>query len=388
MRVCPACKVQNSDDSQFCFKCGTNLVEFEEAQEKQETNNYWGKHALLHKLGFLSVIIVLISASMFFFLHKKFSKFTSQKQLSIKVLDQSYVDTLVDSYLDKDVLANKKNSGAIGIGDKIYLLVVTEMRGVNRSKLYEIRDGLAIDYKVQGDLPVFRGDDDKLLIKDVTNGGIPEFIYYSTSKSDVNRSFYWTIINMPKKEIAEGDYIVPTEIYANSHISLNTVADGNESYKDYILNQIASKEKEILSENSNDADKDATRKLLIDYWIHHNGMDCSKLLSPCKVQLLWISFGNESDIFNMTMNAEVENGKYKVVALAKDGVYLIEKLNSKVALIYLPENSAGQIKKVNIVGDKILLYREGKRESNLPIVFDIKETVLKKGKNIDQDEGE
>ena len=206
------------------------------------------------------------------------------------------MDTLVDSYLDKDILANGKKSGAIAIGDKIYLLVVTEMRGVNRSKLYEIRNNLAIDYKIEGDLPVFRGDDDKLLIQDVTNDGIPEFIYYSASKSNDNRSFYWTIINIPKKEIAEGDYIIPTEIYANSHISLNTVADGNESYKDYILNQIASKEKEILSENSNDADKDATRKLLIDYWMHHNGMDCSKLLSPCKVQLLWISFGNESDI--------------------------------------------------------------------------------------------
>ena len=332
--------------------------------------------------------MLLIFVGVFFFLNKKSSKFTSQKQTSIKVLDQSYVDTLVDSYLDKDVLANGKKSGAIAIGDKIYLLVVTEMRGVNRSKLYEIRNNLAIDYKIEGDLPVFRGDDDKLLIQDVTNDGIPEFIYYSTSKSNDNRSFYWTIINIPKKEIAKGDYIIPSEIYANSHISLNTVADGNEGYKDYILNQIASKEKEILSENSNDADKDATHKLLIDYWMHHNGMDCSKLLSPCKVQLLWISFRDESDIFNLTKNAEVENSKYKVVALAKDGVYLIDKSNSKVALIYLPENSAGQIKKVNIVGDKVALYRESKRESNLPIVFDLKETSLKKVKNINQEEEE
>ena len=43
------------------------------------------------------------------------------------------------------------------------------------------------------------------------------------------------------------------------------------------------------------------------------------------------------DILNVPKNAEVENSKYKVVALAKDGVYLIEKSNGKVALIYLPE---------------------------------------------------
>ena len=294
----------------------------------------------------------------------------------------------MDNYLDKDILANRKKSGAIGIGDKIYLLVVTEMRGVNRSKLYEICNNLAIDYKIEGDLPVFRGNDDKLLIQDVTKDGIPEFIYYSSNKSNDNRSFYWTIINIPKKEIAEGDYIIPTEIYDNSHISLNAVADGNESYKDYILNQIASKEKEIISENGVDADKDATRKLLIDYWMHQNGMDCSKLLLPCKVQLLWISFSNESDILNVPKNAEVENSNYKVVALAKDGVYLIDKSNSKVALIYLPENSAGQIKKVNIVGDKVVLYRDTKKESNLPVVFDIKETSLKKVKNINQEEEE
>ena len=287
MKICPACKVQNSDDSQFCSKCGTNLVD--DPKGNQETANYWINHKYFHRVGLLTIIIFLICAGVFFFLNKRLSKSTSQTP--IKVLDQSYVDTLVDGYLDKDILANGKKSSAIAIGDKIYLLVVTEMRGVNRSKLYEIRNNLAIDYKIEGDLPVFRGDDDKLLIQDVTSDGIPEFIYYSASKSDVNRSFYWTIINIPKKEIAKGDYIIPTEIYANSHISLNTVADGNESYKDYILNQIASKEKEILSENSNDADKDATRKLLIDYWMHHNGMDCSKtsitLQSPITMDIFW-----------------------------------------------------------------------------------------------------
>ena len=376
MKVCPACKVQYFDDSQFCSKCGTNLVE--EAQEKQETTNYWKNNKYFNKLWLLSILILFIFVGVLFFLDKKSSKYTSQKQTSIKVLDQSYVDTLVDSYLDKDVLANGKKSGAIGIGDKIYLLVVTEMRGVNKSKLYEIRDNLAIDYKIEGDLPVFRGDDDKLLIQDVTNDGIPEFIYYSASKSNDNRSFYWTIINIPKKESAKADYIIPTEIYANSHISLNTVADGNEGYKDYIFNQIASKEKEILSENSKDSDKDATFKLLIDYWMHHNGMDCSKLLSPCKVQLLWISFSNESDILNVPKNAEVENSKYKVVAVAKDGVYLIDKSNNKVALIYLPESSAGQIKKVNIVGDKVVLYRDTKKEGNLPVVLILKKHRSKK----------
>ena len=384
MKVCPACQVQNSDNSHFCSKCGINLVE--QPWGNREAPNYWINHRYFHRVGLLTILILLICAGAFFFLNKRPSKSTSKTPM--KVLDQSYVDTLVDNYLDKDVLANRKNSGAIAIGDKIYLLVVTEMRGVNRSKLYEIRDGLAIDYKIEGDLPVFRGDDDKLLIQDVTNDGIPEFIYYSTSKSDDNRSFYWTIVNIPKKEIAEGDYVIPTEIYASSHISLNTVADGNDSYKDYILNQIASKEKEILSENGNNTDKDATRKLLIDYWMHHNGMDCSRLVSPCKVQLLWISFSNESDILNVPKNAEVENSNYKVVALSKDGVYLIDKSNSKVALIYLPENSAGQIKKVNIVGDKVVLYRDTKKESNLPVVFDIKETSLKKVKNIDQDEEE
>ena len=386
MKICPSCKDQNSDDNQFCSRCGTNLVE--EVQEKQETTYYRKNNKFFSKLWLLSIIIVLISIAVFFFLHKESSKFTSQKQTPIKVLDKSYVDTLVDSYLEKDVLANGKKSGAIAIGDKIYLLVVTEIRGVNRSKLYEIRNNLAIDYKIEGDLPVFRGDDDKLLIQDVTNDGIPEFIYYSASKSNDNRSFYWSIINIPKRENAQGDYVIPSEIYANNHIALNTMADGNEGYKDYILNQIAAKEKEILSENSKDADKDATQKLLIDYWMHHNGMDCSKLISPCKVQLLWISFKDESDIFNLTKNAEVENSKYKVVALAKDGVYLIDKSNNKVALIYLPENSAGQIKKVNIVGDKVALYRESKRESNLPVVFDIKETSLKKVKNINQEEEE
>jgi hypothetical protein len=386
MKICPSCKVQYSGESQFCSRCGTNLVE--EPGEKQETTNYWEKYTLLHKLGLLGVIIVLISVGIFFVLTKKSSKFTSHQQTSVKVLDQSYVDTLVDNYLEKDVLANERKSGAIGIGDKIYLLVVTEMRGVNRSKLYEIRNNLAIDYKIEGDLPVFRGDDDKLLIKDVTNDGIPEFIYYSSTKSNDNRSFYWTIINILKKEIAEGDYVIPSEIYGNSHISLNTVADGNESYKDYILNRVASKENEILSENNDDADKDATHKLLVDYWMHHNGMDCSKLLSPCKVQLLWISFSNESDILNVPKNAEVENSNYKVDALSKDGVYLIDKSNSKVALIYLPEDRSGQIKKVNIVGDKVVLYRETKKDGNLPVVFDIKETSLKKVKNINQDEEE
>ncbi len=84
----------------------------------------------------------------------------------------------------------------------------------------------------------------------------------------------------------------------------------------------------------------------------------------------------------------MENSEYKVVALAKDGVYLIDKSNSKVALIYLPESSAGQIKKMNIVGDKVVLYKDTKKDSNLPVVLDIKETSLKKVKNIDQDEEE
>ena len=158
-------------------------------QGKQETTNYWKNQDLLLKLGLLTIIIVLICVGVFFFLNKRQSKSISQNKTPIKVLDQSYVDTLVDSYLDKDALANRKRSGAIGIGDRIYLLVVTEMRGVNRSRLYEIRNNLAIDYKIQGDLPVFVGEDDKLSIQDIKGDGIPEFLYYSSLRSNHNRSF-------------------------------------------------------------------------------------------------------------------------------------------------------------------------------------------------------
>jgi hypothetical protein len=384
MKVCPSCKVRYSDDNQFCSRCGTSLVE--EPREKQETNNYWKNQDLLLKLGLLTIIIVLICVGVFFFLNKRQGKSISQNKTPINVLDQSYVDILVDSYLDKDALANRKRSGAIGIGDRIYLLVITEMRGVNRSILYEIRNNLAIDYKIKGDLPVFVGEDDKLSIQDITGDGIPEFLYYSSLKSNHNRSFTWSIINIAKREIAEGDYTISDEIYGNNHISLNSVADNNEIYKNYILSQMDSKKKEISTEESDNTVKDATHKLLVDYWIKNNGIDCSKLMSPCKIQLLWIHFANDSDTLHWQKNAEVENDKYKIIAMSKDGVYLIDKQIQQMALIYLPEDSLGQIKKIKMAADKIILFKDSKKEPDFLVVFDLKEALLKKVKNIEKNE--
>ena len=382
MKICPSCNIRYSNDNQFCSKCGTDLVE--EALENRSVLTYWKNLYLLPKPWIVGIPLILILASVFFFFTlKPRQPHPPHPQVSVRVLDQSEVDSLTSSYLDKDLLASRKRSGAIAIGNKIFLLVITEMKGANKSKIYEIQNELPIDYRIKGDLPVFGGDDDKLLINNITGDNIPDFIYYTSKKTNNNRSFSWSIINIPKREIAVGDYTISSEIYGNNHISLNSVADDNEFYKKYILDQIASKKQEIYSEEGNEADKDSIQKLLIDYWMKTNGIDCSKLLAPCKLQLLWIYFANDSDILNVPKNAEAENDKYKVVALAKYGVYFIDKSNNKVALIYLPEDSTGQIKKIKIIGDKVILYKDSKKESDMPIIFDLKETTLKKVKDID-----
>jgi len=382
MKICPSCNIRYSNDNQFCSKCGTDLVE--EALENRSVLTYWKNLYLLPKPWIVGIPLILILASVFFFFTlKPRQPHPPHPQVSVRVLDQSEVDSLTSSYLDKDLLASRKRSGAIAIGNKIFLLVITEMKGANKSKIYEIQNELPIDYRIKGDLPVFGGDDDKLLINNITGDNIPDFIYYTSKKTNNNRSFSWSIINIPKREIAVGDYTISSEIYGNNHISLNSVADDNEFYKKYILDQIASKKQEIYSEEGNEADKDSIQKLLIDYWMKTNGIDCSKLLAPCKLQLLWIYFANDSDILNVPKNAEAENDKYKVVALAKYGVYFIDKSNNKVALIYLPEDSTGQIKRIKIIGDKVILYKDSKKESDMPIIFDLKETTLKKVKDID-----
>jgi hypothetical protein len=120
-------------------------------------------------------------------------------------------------------------------------------------------------------------------------------------------------------------------------------------------------------------------------------MDCSKLDTPCKLKLLWINFANEADILNWTRNAEVNNDKYKLISMSKEGVYLINKQYQQIALIYLPEDSLGQIKKIKMIGDKIMLYKDSKskdskREPDVLVVFDLKETTLKKIKNIEESE--
>jgi serine/threonine protein kinase len=276
-----------------------------------------------------------------------------------RILSQSEVDSLVDKYLDKDLLADERKSGAIAIGNNKYLIVILSLKkGLPRSKLFEIRNDIAIDYNIKGTLPSINSNFwDKLMIEDVTGDGIPEFIYYSYSGGTGTITHSWQIIDIYKKEIASGDLTIDMNVYGNEKVSLNSLAERNNIYKEYILIQISQKKKD--KSNIFGHPKANKHDLLVKFWMNNNGIECSKLKSPHKVKLLWIDFINESEILSWSKAVENENNKFKVIAMFKEGVYLIDKRDKKIALIYLPEDQYDRVNKIIMDNNHIFLERDG-----------------------------
>lgn len=290
------------------------------------------------------------------------------------ILTQSDVNLLIDKYLDKELLADKNKSGAISIGDRKYLLVVLSWKmGIPRSKLLEIRDDLAIKYSIKGELPSIKSDySDKLVVEDITKNGIPEFIYYSYSGGTGQVVHEWQIINIPKKEIATASWTIDFSTYGNDKVELDSITESNEMYKEYILAQIAQKKKE---KSEDYAEKNNKHELLVNYWMKNNGIECSKLDSPCKIKLLWIDFENESEILDWTKMVEFENESFKLISMFKEGVYLINKNKKKIALIYLPPWQYDTIKKIKFIKGNYLLERDGDY-----LILNLTDLMIKKSK--------
>ncbi|MEW6386537.1 MAG: hypothetical protein AB1491_03375 [Thermodesulfobacteriota bacterium] len=287
------------------------------------------------------------------------------KPLNVFVISPNEVKNLVNKYLDKRLLSLSYDAGGINIGDKRYLLVVFHDSS-HKSRLLEIVNNEAFDYHINGDLPMsYNKDHSKMMVKDLTASGVPEFIYQTASGGTGGEQKKIWIINLPKRELAEGERQYSYDTYGGKEIKLNKVAQENNPYKDYITNNLAALE-------FVEKDDKRTYKILYQFWYENNGVNCSQLKEPCNLKILWINFPGEEKFFGDWSKAtEAENDNYKVISMFKGGVFLIDKKTNKIALIYLPESEYDFIDEIKIKGNNIKLNR-----GDTSIAFDINDKKL------------
>jgi hypothetical protein len=291
------------------------------------------------------------------------------KPKKVFIISPNEVKNLINKYIDKKLLSLSYDSGGITIDDKKYILVIFHDSS-QKSRLLEIVNNEAFDYHIDGDLPLsYNKDHSKMITKDLTNSGVPEFIYQTASGGTGGEQKKIWIINLPKRELAAGEREYSYDTYGSKEIKLNKLAQENSAYKDYITSNLTGLE--FVAQ-----DDKKTYKILYQFWYENNGINCSQLKEPCNLKLLWIDYPGEERFFGDWSKAtEAENNNYKAISMFKGGVFLVDKKSNKIALIYLPESEYDFIDEIKIKGNHINLSR-----GESLIVFDINNKNLFKSK--------
>ena len=236
--------------------------------------------------------------------------------------------------------------------------------------MLEIVNNEAFDYHIDGDLPMsYNKNHSKMTIKDLTASGIPEFVYQTASGGTGGEQKKIWIINLPKRALAEGEREFSYNTYGSKEVKLNKIAQENNAYKDYITSNLTGLE--FVTQ-----DDTRTYKILYQFWYENNGVKCSQLKEPCGLKLLWIDYPGEEKFFGDWSKAtEAGNKDYQAISMFKGGVFLVDKKNRKIALIYLPESELDYIDEMEIKDNHINLQRGAAL-----IVFDINDRKLFKPK--------
>jgi len=263
-----------------------------------------------------------------------------------KVLSKGETRSIIERHLDKRYLALCDQYAGFSWKNEKYILVVfksTDLTNQPNFLCFKVVGNVAVNCpitKVPYRDALYNGPEcsqSNITVKDITGDGLPEFIYQRDCCSINGYHCYncWEVVDVVKKEIFGCQQSIVNDMYPREEILWSKNIEQYPETKEYLLAQISAKK----ARNQNKTPK-YPYQVLKAYWFKNNGMECSVVPEPCKVNLLWVDYPGFQKFFgDWSVHSKDSFGKYKVIAMFKGPIFLIDQEKNKIALIYMPENS-------------------------------------------------